>query len=94
MPSRLGIGYCPEDRKKEGIVAELSIRENIHARAAGAARLAAQDQPFSAHREIADLWIERLGIKAADAEQPIGLLSGGNQQKALLARWLATEPRC
>ena len=44
-------------------------------------------------RELADLWIERLGIKASDAEQPIGLLSGGNQQKALLARWLATDPK-
>ena len=44
-------------------------------------------------RELADLWIERLGIKASDAEQPVGMLSGGNQQKALLARWLATEPK-
>ena len=42
---------------------------------------------------MADDYIERLGIKARDAEQPIGLLSGGNQQKALLARWLATEPK-
>ncbi|CAG4908574.1 sugar ABC transporter ATP-binding protein [Paraburkholderia saeva] len=89
---RHGIGYCPEDRKKEGIIAELSIRENI--------MLALQAKrgwlrKISRHRarEIADTWIERLGIKAADAEQPIGLLSGGNQQKALLARWLATEPK-
>ncbi|MDA6894879.1 ATP-binding cassette domain-containing protein, partial [Escherichia coli] len=47
----------------------------------------------SRQREIADDYIGRLGIKARDAEQPIGLLSGGNQQKALLARWLATEPK-
>ncbi|PQV47928.1 sugar ABC transporter ATP-binding protein [Paraburkholderia sp. BL21I4N1] len=89
---RHGIGYCAEDRKKEGIVAELSIRENIllalQARRGWWRKINRQRA-----RELADLWIERLGIKAADAEQPIGLLSGGNQQKALLARWLATDPQ-
>ncbi|KFX64790.1 sugar ABC transporter ATP-binding protein [Paraburkholderia fungorum] len=89
---RHGIGYCAEDRKKEGIVAELSIRENIllalQARRGWWRKIKRQ----RAH-EIADMWIERLGIKATDAEQPIGLLSGGNQQKALLARWLATDPK-
>ncbi|MFM0282667.1 sugar ABC transporter ATP-binding protein [Paraburkholderia sediminicola] len=89
---RHGIGYCAEDRKKEGIVAELSIRENIllalQARRGWWRKIKRQ----RAH-EIADLWIERLGIKATDADQPIGLLSGGNQQKALLARWLATDPK-
>ncbi|SIT46141.1 putative sugar transporter subunit: ATP-binding component of ABC superfamily [Paraburkholderia ribeironis] len=86
------IGYCAEDRKKEGIVAELSIRENImlalQARRGWLRKISRQRA-----RELADLWIERLGIKAADAEQPIALLSGGNQQKALLARWLATDPK-
>ncbi|RKT21425.1 monosaccharide ABC transporter ATP-binding protein (CUT2 family) [Paraburkholderia sp. RAU2J] len=89
---RHGIGYCAEDRKKEGIVAELSIRENIllalQARRGWWRKISRQRA-----RELADLWIERLGIKASDAEQPIGLLSGGNQQKALLARWLATDPK-
>ena len=89
---RHGIGYCAEDRKKEGIVAELSIRENIllalQARLGWWRKINRQRA-----RELADLWIERLGIKASDAEQPIGLLSGGNQQKALLARWLATDPK-
>ncbi|HEX3379413.1 MAG TPA: sugar ABC transporter ATP-binding protein [Paraburkholderia sp.] len=89
---RHGIGYCAEDRKKEGIVAELSIRENIvlalQARRGWWRKISRQRA-----REIADLWIERLGIKASDAEQPIALLSGGNQQKALLARWLATDPK-
>jgi simple sugar transport system ATP-binding protein len=89
---RHGIGYCAEDRKKEGIVAELSIRDNIllalQARRGWWRKINRQRA-----RELADLWIERLGIKAADADQPIGLLSGGNQQKALLARWLATDPK-
>ena len=89
---RHGMAYCPEDRKKEGIVADLSIRENIV--------LALQAQlgwwrmiRRSRQRELANEYIEQLGIKARDAEQPIGLLSGGNQQKVLLARWLATKPR-
>jgi simple sugar transport system ATP-binding protein len=89
---RQGIGYCAEDRKKEGIIASLSLRENIV--------LALQARrgwwrPLGRKREkrIADEYIASLGIKARDAEQPIELLSGGNQQKALLARWLATEPR-
>ncbi|AOJ40022.1 sugar ABC transporter ATP-binding protein [Burkholderia lata] len=89
---RHGIAYCPEDRKKEGIVAALSIRENIilalQARR-GWWRLIGRAR----QRELADTYIARLGIKARDAEQPIGLLSGGNQQKVLLARWLATEPK-
>ncbi|KVE34646.1 sugar ABC transporter ATP-binding protein [Burkholderia sp. TSV86] len=89
---RHGIAYCPEDRKKEGIVATLSIRENIILalqarrgwwRMIGRAR----------QRQIADEWIARLGISARDAEQPVGLLSGGNQQKVLLARWLVIEPK-
>ncbi|WP_322102408.1 sugar ABC transporter ATP-binding protein [Paraburkholderia sp. J41] len=89
---RHGMAYCPEDRKKEGIVAELSIRENIV--------LALQAQlgwwrmiRRARQRELANEYIGQLGIKARDAEQPIGLLSGGNQQKVLLARWLATQPR-
>ncbi|MCM3468392.1 ATP-binding cassette domain-containing protein, partial [Staphylococcus lugdunensis] len=72
--------------------AALSIRENIvlalQARR-GWWRLIGRAR----QREIADTYIARLGIKARDAEQPIGLLSGGNQQKVLLARWLATDPK-
>jgi simple sugar transport system ATP-binding protein len=89
---RQGIGYCPEDRKKEGVVADLSIRENIIL-ALQARRGWWRSISMTKQRQIADDYIERLGIKARDAEQPIGLLSGGNQQKALLARWLATEPK-
>jgi galactofuranose transport system ATP-binding protein len=89
---RHGIAYCPEDRKKEGIVAALSIRENIilalQARRGWWRMLSRARQ-----REMADQYITQLGIKARDAEQPIGLLSGGNQQKVLLARWLATDPK-
>ncbi|MGV2291614.1 sugar ABC transporter ATP-binding protein [Trinickia sp. YCB016] len=87
-----GIGYCPEDRKKEGIIAALSIRENIIL-ALQARRGWWRVLGRAKERAIADEYIRQLGIKASDAEQPIGLLSGGNQQKVLLARWLATEPK-
>ena len=87
-----GIAFCPEERKTEGIVAELSVRENIvlalQARRGVFRHLGAREQ-----RELAERYIAALGIKTADAETPIGQLSGGNQQKAIIARWLATQPR-
>ncbi|WP_028227482.1 sugar ABC transporter ATP-binding protein [Paraburkholderia ferrariae] len=89
---RHGMAYCPEDRKKEGIVADLSIRENI-VLALQARRGWWRMIGRARQRELANEYIAQLGIKARDAEQPIGLLSGGNQQKVLLARWLATEPK-
>lgn len=89
---RLGLAFCPEDRKTEGIIADLSIRENIIL-ALQARRGIFHYIPVSRQRQIADAYIQQLGIKTSDAEKPIGQLSGGNQQKVLLARWLATEPR-
>jgi simple sugar transport system ATP-binding protein len=89
---RHGIAYCPEDRKKEGIVAALSIRENIIL-ALQARRGWWRMLSYARQKKMAEQYIAQLGIKARDAEQPIGLLSGGNQQKVLLARWLATEPK-
>jgi monosaccharide-transporting ATPase len=89
---RLGFAFSAEERKTDGIVAELSVRENIvlalQARAGWLRKL-----PRAKQDEIADKYIEALGIRTPDAEKPIGQLSGGNQQKALLARWLATDPR-
>jgi simple sugar transport system ATP-binding protein len=89
---RLGFGYCPEERKTEGIVADLSVRENIvlalQARRGVLHPLSRREQD-----EIARRYIRLLDIRPADPERPMGLLSGGNQQKALLARWLATQPR-
>lgn len=89
---RHGIGLCPEDRKTEGIIADLSIRENIIL-ALQAKRGLFRFIPLKRQRELAAGYIHQLGIRTPDAEKPIGLLSGGNQQKALLARWLATEPK-
>jgi galactofuranose transport system ATP-binding protein len=87
-----GFGYCPEERKTEGIVAELTVRENI-VLALQARRGLLQPLSRREQDEIAKRFIKMLDIRPADPEQPIGLLSGGNQQKALLARWLAITPK-
>ena len=89
---RHGVALCPEERKEEGIIAELSIRENIIL-ALQAKRGLLRYLPMKRQVALADEYIRRLGIRTPDAEKAIGLLSGGNQQKVLLARWLATEPR-
>lgn len=86
-----GIGYLPEDRKQDGIVSELSVRDNI---------ILAQQvmkgffRPFTRKQaeEIAQKYIKLLDIKTASSDTPIGQLSGGNQQKVILARWLFTDP--
>ena len=89
---RQGLGMCPEERKFDGIVAELSVRENIAL--ALQARLGIWKHLSNARqKEIAERFVRLLGIKTPDIETPIALLSGGNQQKVVLARWLATEPR-
>jgi monosaccharide-transporting ATPase len=87
-----GLGFCPEDRKSEGIVGELSLRENIIL-ALQSRRGTFRTLSRARQDQIARTYIQMLGIVATDAEMPIAKLSGGNQQKALLARWLATQPR-
>ena len=87
-----GIGYLPEDRKADGIIADLSVRENII--------LALQVmkgffRPLSQKEQeaFADEYIRALDIKTASPDTPIKSLSGGNQQKVILARWLLTHPK-
>ena len=89
---RLGLAFCPEERKADGIVGELSGRENIVLALQARAGLWPLIRP-ARQGELARRYIDLLGIRAADSDMPIALLSGGNQQKALLARWLATAPR-
>jgi simple sugar transport system ATP-binding protein len=86
-----GIAFCSEDRKHEGAILELSVRDNIilALQARAGLRLC---MSAAAQQALAEDFIQRLGIKTASADTPIGQLSGGNQQKALLARWLATRP--
>jgi galactofuranose transport system ATP-binding protein len=88
---REGLALCPEDRKAEGIIAELSVRENIVL--ALQARQGLWPAIGRVHQhKLADGYVKALGIKTASVDTPIGQLSGGNQQKAVLARWLATQP--
>jgi simple sugar transport system ATP-binding protein len=89
---RLGMAFCPEDRKAEGLVGELSVRENII--------LALQTKKGWLHRlsqdeqeKLAEEMIRALAIATPDAEKPVNQLSGGNQQKVVLARALVSNPR-
>jgi galactofuranose transport system ATP-binding protein len=89
---RAGVGFVSEDRKAEGIIAELSIRENL---TLAALPLLTRFGVVSRTRQRAmvDRFMKRLGIKASSTDQRIRELSGGNQQKVLLARWLCTSPK-
>ncbi|MDR0707224.1 MAG: sugar ABC transporter ATP-binding protein [Treponema sp.] len=87
-----GMAYLPEDRKNEGVIADLSVRDNII--------LALQVmkgflKPFTKAQAqaFAEEYIEALNIKTASADTPLKSLSGGNQQKVILARWLLTHPK-
>ncbi len=86
-----GFGFCPEDRKIDGIFAELSVRENIiialQAKLGWFRALNRDDQI-----EVAGRYAEALDIRAANHDMPVKFLSGGNQQKVILARWLAIDP--
>jgi len=87
-----GVAYVPEDRRRHGVVLELPVAQNV--------TLAAHRRYFPngwlrsrVERMAADHFIRILGIKASGADASVGSLSGGNQQKVSLARWLATEPK-
>ncbi len=87
-----GIAFCSENRKKEGIIDDLTVRENI-VLALQAAKGWFRAIPRKRQEEIAEAYIRLLNIHPPDSEQLIRNLSGGNQQKVLLARWLVTEPK-
>ena len=86
------IAFTAENRKTDGIIPNLSVRENIIL-ALQASRGTWKRLPPARQLELADRFIRALAIKTPGPEQLIRNLSGGNQQKVLLARWLATEPR-
>jgi simple sugar transport system ATP-binding protein len=87
-----GLALCPEERKTDGIVGELSVRENI-VLALQARMGIGRFLPRAEQQRVAERFIAALGIRTDSADTPIALLSGGNQQKAVIARWLAIEPR-
>jgi monosaccharide-transporting ATPase len=86
-----GMGLCPEDRKHDGILGQLSIRENMIL----ARQIKQGWWKFISRKEqedIANQYVKELSIATSDIEKPIEQLSGGNQQKVILARWLAANP--
>ena len=86
-----GIGYLPEDRKADGIIGDLSVRENI---ILASQVLKGFFKPYKKAEQykLAKEYIDMLSVKTADEDTPIGSLSGGNQQKVIVARWLLTHP--
>ena len=90
--SARGIGFCPENRKTEGLVGDLTVAENMIL-AMQASRGWARTIPPSRRDALVAEFIDKLGIRPADPDLPVRNLSGGNQQKVLLARWMLIEPR-
>ena len=89
---RRGVVYVPEERKRQGFVLEHSLRDGIGIGLLGRSAVGGMISG-RAEREMVSGAVKRFGIHASGVEQPVGTLSGGNQQKALLARWLEAEPR-
>ncbi|HWQ08020.1 MAG TPA: sugar ABC transporter ATP-binding protein, partial [Holophaga sp.] len=88
-----GIAYLPEDRKVQALILPMSVRENL---TMSIHRLVVRLRVFisrSRENAITDSYVASLGIKVSDREQTVNNLSGGNQQKVVIAKWLATEPR-
>ncbi len=86
------IAFCPEDRKRDGIIGDLSIRENIML-AVQSRKGFMKPMTFQEQTDLANKYIKLLGIATPDCEKKAGELSGGNQQKVILARWMAAQPK-
>ena len=87
----MGIAYVPEDRRRHGVILEMSVAANATlATLRAISNLGLLD--FRKERAVASELVERLGVKTSSIDSPVGNLSGGNQQKVALARWLNTDP--
>jgi galactofuranose transport system ATP-binding protein len=87
-----GMGFCSEDRKAEGIIPDMSVADNLTlALMQSFARSGVVNE--GRQRDVVERFIKSIGIKCSSPDQKISELSGGNQQKVLLARWLATNPK-
>ncbi len=89
---RRGLVYVPEDRAKHGAILPMSLAQNISSAALGSVRHRLGFLDLKAERQVAAELIERFGVRAYGPEQPIRTLSGGNQQKVVLAKWMNTHP--
>jgi simple sugar transport system ATP-binding protein len=91
--ARAGIGYVPEDRLREGLFLDRSIADNTNAASLRELTSGARLLSTRRTREQADRWMRDLGVKASSIDAPVRQLSGGNQQRVVLARVLATRPK-
>jgi ribose transport system ATP-binding protein len=89
---RLGLGYVPEDRKEQGLFLALTVRQNVGAASLGANSVGGFMSPWREQR-LAEEYVRRLSIRTPGTQAITSTLSGGNQQKVLLAKWLAIRPR-
>ena len=91
---RLGLALVPEDRKLQGLVLGMQVGSNLSMSALGLGRISTAGFVRGAAEErMVDTYVDRFRIKTPSVAQLVGLLSGGNQQKVVLAKWLATKPR-
>jgi rhamnose transport system ATP-binding protein len=86
-----GIGFVPEDRRQQGLVMDMSIQQNVALASLGNLRQGGLIRS-SAERAMATDWASRLKIKYGRLTDPVSMLSGGNQQKVVLAKWLGRKP--
>jgi rhamnose transport system ATP-binding protein len=87
-----GMGFVPEDRRKQGLVMDLSVARNVTLTLRNKYTTAGLING-GAERRAAQEWSKRLQVKTGSQEYAVSTLSGGNQQKVVLAKWLATDPR-
>src|SRR5690606_4945781 len=89
---KLGIAYVPEDRGTQGLIRQMNIRENV---SLAVLRDIARNTFVNrkAERSLAERMIEQLSIRAYSSDQVVNKLSGGNQQKVVVSKWLASKPR-
>jgi rhamnose transport system ATP-binding protein len=88
---KAGVALVPEDRRQQGLVMDLSIDRNMALASLGRLRQFGLIRP-SSERELAITWAERLQLKFSRLRDAVSTLSGGNQQKAVLGKWLARSP--
>jgi rhamnose transport system ATP-binding protein len=86
-----GVGFVPEDRRQQGLVMDMSVQQNVALASLGRLRRAGFIRSSSEHALAAD-WAARLAIKYGRLTDPVSMLSGGNQQKVVLAKWLSRKP--
>ena len=86
-----GVGFVPEDRRQQGLVMDMSVQQNVALASLGRLRHAGLIRA-SAERALAADWAARLTIKYGRLKDPVSMLSGGNQQKVVLAKWLGRKP--